>query len=50
MEQNEGAPRISNMEISKISGLIRVIRAQRVMLDVDLAGLYGVETNRRRLT
>ncbi len=31
------------MEISKIDGLIHVLRGQRVMLDVDLAELYGVE-------
>jgi phage regulator Rha-like protein len=34
------------MEISKIDGLIHVIRGQRVMLDSDLAGLYGVLTKR----
>ena len=32
------------MAISKIDGFIRVMRGQRVMLDVDLAGLYGVTT------
>lgn len=32
------------MEISKIDGLIHVIRGQRVMLDRDLASLYDVRT------
>lgn len=32
------------MEISKINDLIHVIRSQRVMLDRDLAELYGVPT------
>ena len=32
------------MKIAKIGGLIRVIRDQRVMLDEDLAVLYGVKT------
>jgi ORF6N domain-containing protein len=32
------------MEISKIDSLIHVIRGQRVMLDRDLAALYGVRT------
>lgn len=31
------------MEIAKVEGLIRVIRGQRVMLDEDLAVLYGVQ-------
>lgn len=31
------------MEISKIEGLIHVIRGQRVLLDTDLAELYSVE-------
>ena len=34
------------MEISKIAGLIHVIRGHRVMLDVDLAQMYGVRTMR----
>ena len=32
------------MGISKVAGLIHVVRGQRVMLDVDLARLYGVMT------
>ena len=31
------------MEISKIDGLIHVVRGQRVILDNDLAALYSVE-------
>lgn len=31
------------MEIAKIDGLIHVVRGQRVILDADLAELYGVE-------
>lgn len=30
----------------KVESLIRVIRGQQVMLDHDLAELYGVETRR----
>jgi len=32
------------MAIAKIGGLIHVVREQRVMLDADLAALYGVRT------
>ena len=32
------------MEITKIGTLIYVVRGQRVMLDRDLATLYGVQT------
>ena len=32
------------MEISKIGGLIHVVRGQRVMLDFQLAELYEVES------
>src|SRR6185503_13374377 len=31
---------------SRIGGMIHVIRGSRVMLDADLAGLYGVPTKR----
>ena len=31
---------------NKVESLIRVIRGQQVMLDRDLAELYGVETKR----
>ena len=34
------------MKITKIGGLIRVVRGQRVMLDQDLAVLYGVKTKK----
>ncbi len=32
------------MKINRVAGLIHVVRNQRVMLDADLAALYGVET------
>ena len=32
------------MEIAKIEGLIHILRGHRVMLDRDLAELYGVPT------
>lgn len=32
------------MKIAKVAGLIHVVRGQRVMLDRDLAELYGVPT------
>ena len=32
------------MKITKIGGLIRIVRGQRVILDSDLAALYGVDT------
>ncbi|MFI5363815.1 MAG: ORF6N domain-containing protein [Elusimicrobiota bacterium] len=32
------------VKLSKVSGLIHVVRGQRVMLDADLAALYGVPT------
>lgn len=35
---------VENMEISKIQNKIYVIRGQSVMLDFDLAQLYGTET------
>jgi len=31
------------MEITKLDGLIYLVRGQRVILDADLADLYGVE-------
>ena len=34
------------LQIEKIEAMIYTIRGQRVMLDVDLAKLYGVETKR----
>jgi phage regulator Rha-like protein len=44
MELLEGSHRILSMKIAKIDALIHVIRGQRVMLDRDLAELYGVPT------
>jgi hypothetical protein len=44
MELFRGAHRIHSMEISKIGPLIYVVRGQRIMLDRDLAALYGVKT------
>lgn len=35
-----------DIEISRIQKMIYVIRGQKVMLDADLAELYGVETKR----
>lgn len=32
------------VSVDKIEGLIRTIRGQKVILDSDLAELYGVET------
>ena len=43
-ELNWGALRIDKMKIAKIGGFIHVVRGQRVMLDEDLAVLYGVKT------
>lgn len=36
--------RLVGMDISKIGALIYVVRGQRVMMDRDLAALYGVQT------
>lgn len=36
----------SNVLVPRIEGRIQIIRGQRVMIDVDLAALYGVETKR----
>ena len=35
---------MSNLQLSQIENMIYVIRGQRVMLDSDLAKLYGTET------
>lgn len=35
---------MEKISLSKIESLIYVIRGQRIMLDFDLASLYGVET------
>ncbi len=43
-EQNGGLNRMVSMEIENVGKLIHVIRGQRVMLDMDLAALYGVTT------
>lgn len=36
----------TSLEVDSIAGRIIVLRSQRVMLDVDLARLYGVRTER----
>jgi hypothetical protein len=36
----------SHVPLERITSAIRVIRGQRVMLDADLAALYGVSTRR----
>ncbi|MEQ1917855.1 MAG: ORF6N domain-containing protein [Elusimicrobiota bacterium] len=44
MQLFEGVNRLVSMEITKIGMLIYVVRGQRVMMDRDLAALYGVRT------
>jgi hypothetical protein len=44
MELNRGSLRILRMEIAKVGALIYLVRGQSVMLDEDLACLYGVKT------
>ena len=44
MELFSGVLRILDMEIQRIGALIYVVRGQRVMMDRDLAELYGVQT------
>lgn len=44
MQLFRGVSRIVSMEIKKIEGLIYQVQGHRVMLDRDLAELYGVET------
>lgn len=34
------------IKIERIENLVRDIQGQRVILDVDIAGIYGVETKR----
>lgn len=46
MQLFEGVNRIVSMESPKIDGLLHVVRGQRVLLDEDLALLYGVPTKR----
>jgi phage regulator Rha-like protein len=43
-ELKPGALRIDSVKIVKVAGLIHVVRGHRVMLDADLAALYGVPT------
>lgn len=45
MQLFEGVNRLVSMEITKIGMLIYVVRGQRVMIDRDLAALYGVTTS-----
>jgi hypothetical protein len=44
MELFERSNRLVGMEITRIATLICVVRGQRVMMDRDLASLYGVQT------
>ena len=44
--QNEMKTRHASLEIEPVENLIRVIRGQRVILDMDLARVYGVPTKR----
>ena len=44
MELNRGAIRKLEIKLATINGLIHTFRGQRVMLDADLAALYGVRT------
>ncbi len=37
---------MSDSAIARIEKMIYCIRGQKIMLDTDLAGLYGVETKR----
>lgn len=37
---------MNSQELSQIKNMIYIVRQQRVMLDSDLANLYGVETKR----
>ena len=49
MEKDDSVAKSGNQQLSvenKVESLIRVIRGQQVMLDRDLAELYGVETKR----
>lgn len=39
-----GVNRLLSMEIARVEGLIYIVRGQRVILDRDLAELYGVPT------
>ena len=44
MQLFRGVNRLISMEIKRIEMLIYVVRGQRVMMDRDLAALYGVKT------
>ena len=49
MAKDDSVAKSGNQQLSvenKVESLIRVIRGQQVMLDRDLAVLYGVETRR----
>ena len=43
MQLYKGVNRLVSMEIKKIEGLIYIVRGQRVMLDYDLAAIYGAK-------
>ena len=44
-EQKKESPTVPRVE--KIASLVRFVRGEKVMLDADLAGLYGVDTGAR---
>ena len=49
MSKDDSVAKSGNQQLpveNKVESLIRVIRGQQVMLDRDLAELYGVETKR----
>ena len=49
MAKDDSVAKSGNQQLpveNKVESLIRVIRGQQVMLDRDLAELYGVETRR----
>ena len=49
MAKDDSVAKSGNLQLpveNKVESLIRVIRGQQVMLDRDLAELYGVETRR----
>ena len=46
MRSSELEKRTELVAIEPVDALIRVIRGQRVILDIDLAGIYGVPTKR----
>lgn len=45
MEQTGGVDRMKGMDLQSIEAIIYIVRGTRVMLDRDLAMLYGVPTS-----